>query len=175
MSQLKKPIKTLLLIAILLAIIAGLLSVFYKNKDSENDTSFYTIDYDSISALENQEKPYYLLACDLHESQCQNIIKLLRKENNLKYDVYYLDTASYSEVISNQELSDDERMSYILLFKEHMGKFNISSIPSFQLRSNGKALGVLGDFLEEGYAELTRNELTSAIKQLNKVIENKAE
>lgn len=171
----KKPIKTLLLIAILLAVVAGLLSVFYKNKDLKNESNFYTIDYDSISALENQEKPYYLLVCDLHESQCQNVIKLLREENNLKYDVYYLDTTSYSEAISNQELSDDERMNYILLFKEHMGKIDISSIPSFQLRSNGKALGTLEDFSEKGYAELTKNELISVIKQLNKVIENKTE
>lgn len=145
-----------------------MLFVFSVNKGPEEHSDFYIVDYNSFSALDKQEDTYYLLACDLHESKCQNIIKLLRKEKNLKYNVYYLDTTSYSDNISKQELSDEERMNYVLLFKEHMGKLGIKSLPAFYLKSNGDILGRLEDFSEKGYEELKENELTKIVKQLNK-------
>lgn len=165
----KKLSKILIFITVILAIVAGLLFIFSTNKNSEKDADFYIVDYDSLSALDKQENTYYLLACDLHESKCQNIIKLLRDEKHLKYNVYYLDTTNYSENISKQELSDEERMNYILLFKEHMGKLGVESLPAFFLKSNGDTLGKLEDFSEKGYAELTKNELTEIVKQLNKI------
>lgn len=173
MSKLRK---FLILVIIILAGVLG--ALLYQMKPT--DSKFYAIDYNSIAGMDKLGEPYYLLVCDINESQCEYIREAVLDTDRAKYDIYYVDTTHYSEDISNEKLTDSERAQYAALFRQHMFDIGVRKIPTLQLRQNGEIQKSLEGFYSEEYnnALYESNELPIDIiieiqKQFTKFVNTK--